>query len=201
MSGLAVLPELPYEYGALEPVISGEIMELHHSKHHQAYVTNFNKAVEALDDAKAKSDSAAIVNLTKALKFNGGGHVNHSIFWKNLAPVKEGGGAPPTGPLAEAINDGWGSLDNFITKFNAAAAGVEGSGWAWLALDPTTKALSIVTTPNQDPCGLTGNIPLLGIDVWEHAYYLQYKNVRPQYLANVWKVVNWADVGERYSSS
>uniref|UniRef100_A0A0D6R8W3 Superoxide dismutase n=1 Tax=Araucaria cunninghamii TaxID=56994 RepID=A0A0D6R8W3_ARACU len=185
------LPELPYEYSALEPVISGEIMTLHHQKHHQAYVTNYNKALEQLEEASAKKNAEAIVALQSAIKFNGGGHINHTVFWKNLAPVKEGGGEPPKGSLATAIDTQFGSLSALIDKMNTVGAGVQGSGWVWLGLNKDLKSLVVETTQNQDPLVTKGLLPLLGIDVWEHAYYLQYKNVRPDYLKNIWKVMNW----------
>ncbi|VAH38387.1 unnamed protein product [Triticum turgidum subsp. durum] len=167
------LPDLPYDFGALEPAVSGEIMRLHHQKHHATY---------------------------SAIKFNGGGHVNHSIFWKNLKPISEGGGEPPHGKLGWAIDEDFGSIEKLIKKMNAEGAALQGSGWVWLALDKEAKKLSVETTPNQDPLVTKGSnlYPLLGIDVWEHAYYLQYKNVRPDYLTNIWKVVNWKYAGEEY---
>ncbi|KAK3242911.1 Superoxide dismutase [Mn], mitochondrial [Cymbomonas tetramitiformis] len=195
----AALPDLPYDYNALAPIISPEIMELHHKKHHAAYVTNFNIAMEKYADAEAKGDLAAMIALQGAIKFNGGGHVNHSIFWQNLAPVKDC--APPSGELASSIEADFGSLDAMITKFNGSAAGVQGSGWGWLGYNKETGKLQIATTANQDPCSTTGLVPLLGIDVWEHAYYLQYKNVRPDYLKAVWQVVNWSDVGARLAAA
>eukprot|EP00736_Rhodelphis_marinus_P009918 Rmarinus@m.23919 len=195
------LPKLPYEYSALEPVISGEIMEIHHSKHHQTYVTNLNAAMEQLADAEKNNDIARMIALQSAIKFNGGGHVNHSIFWTNLAPPKEGGGAPPSGDLADAINKQWGSLDKFQETFSAQTAAVQGSGWGWLGYDKASKSLKIQTCANQDPLSTTGLIPLLGVDVWEHAYYLQYKNVRPAYLKEIWKIVNWQNVADRYNAA
>ncbi|XP_021909695.1 superoxide dismutase [Mn], mitochondrial-like [Carica papaya] len=194
------LPDLSYDYGALEPVISGEIMQLHHQKHHQAYITNYNKALEQLDQATQKGDSSTIVKLQSAIKFNGGGHINHSIFWKNLAPVREGGGEPPKGSLGWAIDTQFGSLEALIQKVNAEGAALQGSGWVWLAVDKEQKKLSVDTTANQDPLITKGSalVPLLGIDVWEHAYYLQYKNVRPDYLKNIWKVINWKYASEVY---
>lgn len=187
------LPDLAYDYGALEPVISGEIMQLHHQKHHQTYITNYNKALEQLDDAIAKGDASTAVKLQSAIKFNGGGHVNHSIFWKNLAPTREGGGEKPHGSLGWAIDQHFGSMEKLIAKMNAEGAAVQGSGWVWLAVDKELKRLVVETTANQDPLVTKGAslVPLLGIDVWEHAYYLQYKNVRPDYLKNIWKVINW----------
>ncbi|MCO5548932.1 hypothetical protein L7F22_002395 [Adiantum nelumboides] len=192
------LPELSYDYGALEPYISGEIMELHHSKHHKTYVTSFNTALEKFHDAK---DPQSIVALQSALKFNGGGHINHAIFWKNLAPKSQGGGEGPQGPLASAIATEYGSLEKLVAKMNSAGAAVQGSGWVWLGLNKELKHLVVETTANQDPLVSKGLVPLLGIDVWEHAYYLQYKNVRPDYLKNIWNVVNWKDVSQRYEEN
>ncbi|KAM7272007.1 hypothetical protein ACFE04_031221 [Oxalis oulophora] len=207
------LPELSYDYGALEPVISGEIMKIHHQKHHQTYVTNYNKALEQLHDSISKGhDASSTVKLQSAIKFNGGGHVNHSIFWKNLAPVQEGGGEPPKGSLGWSIDNHFGSLEALIAKMNAEGAALQGSGWVWLGLDKELKKLTVETTANQDPLVTKGPslVPLLGIDVWEHAYYLQaslillsivrilvmYKNVRPDYLKNIWKVMNWKYASE-----
>ncbi|KAD7480295.1 hypothetical protein E3N88_03431 [Mikania micrantha] len=219
------LPDLAYDYGALEPAISGEIMQLHHQKHHQTYITNYNKALEQLHDAIAKGDASAVVKLQSAIKFNGGGsifgfyiylypitlspcnasifagHVNHSIFWKNLAPPREGGGEPPHGSLGWAIDQHFGSMEKLIAKMNAEGAAVQGSGWVWLAVDKELKRLVVETTANQDPLVTKGAslVPLVGIDVWEHAYYLQYKNVRPDYLKNIWKVINWKFASEVYA--
>jgi len=191
------LPDLPYDYKELEPVISGEIMELHHKKHHQAYVNNLNAAMEKHLAAENKNDIATMISLQGAIKFNGGGHVNHSIFWTNLAPPKKGGGEPPKGELLQKIQTQWGSVDKFIEKFNAQTAAIQGSGWGWLGYNKEEDRLSIITTSNQDPLIISGNTPLLGIDVWEHAYYLQYKNARPDYLKAIWKVVNWQNVASR----
>eukprot|EP01102_Stenamoeba_stenopodia_P006847 TRINITY_DN1913_c0_g2_i2.p1 TRINITY_DN1913_c0_g2~~TRINITY_DN1913_c0_g2_i2.p1 ORF type:complete len:259 (-),score=64.62 TRINITY_DN1913_c0_g2_i2:178-897(-) len=196
------LPDMPYDYGALEPVIIGEIMKIHHQKHHNAYVTNLNAALDKYSSAVARNDIAEQIALQGAIRFNGGGHVNHSIFWTNLAPKKEGGGQPPSGPLAEAINKEFGSLDKFISQFNTASAAVQGSGWGWLVYNKATGRVQITTRPNQDPVSIEPNlVPLLGIDVWEHAYYLQYKNARPDYLKAIWEVVNWKNVAERYAAA
>ncbi len=192
------LPDMPYDFGALEPVISGEIMQLHYSKHHNAYVTNLNAALEKYQTAESKQDMAAMIALQQAIKFNGGGHVNHSIFWTNLAPVGKGGGEPPSGELAAAIQSDFGSLEQCIEKLSAQAVAIQGSGWGWLGLNPVTNRLVIATCANQDPLSTQGLVPLLGIDVWEHAYYLQYKNVRADYVKNIWKVVNWKNVEERF---
>lgn len=192
----ASLPDLPYDYGSLEPYVSAEIMQLHHAKHHQTYVNNYNVLAEKYEEAKARGDLEGMIAMQSGIRFNGGGHVNHSIFWKNLCPAKEY--VPPSGELERAIEECFGGLEQLKAKFNPAAASVQGSGWAWLALHPTTKKLQVITTSNQDPCSTTGLVPLLGVDVWEHAYYLQYKNVRPDYLKAIWNVVNWKDVAERY---
>ncbi|RKP33253.1 Manganese/iron superoxide dismutase, partial [Dimargaris cristalligena] len=191
------VPDLPYDYDALEPVINTEIMRLHHDKHHQAYVNGLNLAEEKLAEARHRQDLAAEIELQGMLKFNGGGHVNHSIFWTNLAPIKAGGGQLDKGDLLTAIQSKWGSLEAFTKEFNTKTAAVQGSGWGWLGYNANAKSLEIATCPNQDP--LTHLVPLLGIDVWEHAYYLQYKNVRPDYLTNIWKVVNWKNVEERFA--
>jgi Fe-Mn family superoxide dismutase len=193
------LPELPYDFGALEPVISGEIMQLHYTKHHQGYVNNLNAALEKYKDAEAKGDLAQMVALQGAIRFNGGGHINHSIFWTNLAPVGKGGGEGPKGDLLADVNKFFGSVDGLIDKMSALAVGIQGSGWAWLGFDAGMKRLVLATCANQDPLSVLGFVPLLGIDVWEHAYYLQYKNVRPDYVKNLWKIVNWKNVEERYS--
>lgn len=193
------LPNLPYDYSALEPVISAEIMQLHHQKHHNTYVTKLNAALEKYEQAQTTEDLSAMIALQPAIRFNGGGHINHSIFWTNLAPKSSGGGEPPTGDLADALNARWGSLDAFIENFNNVAAPIQGSGWCWLGFCKTTHQLVIETCSNQDPLLATKNaVPLLGVDVWEHAYYLQYKNARPEYLNAIWQVVNWANVSERY---
>mmetsp|Transcript_1769 Transcript_1769/g.2491 ORF Transcript_1769/g.2491 Transcript_1769/m.2491 type:complete len:231 (+) Transcript_1769:15-707(+) len=198
------LPELDYGYGALEPHISGEIMEIHHSKHHNTYVTNLNKTEGALKEAQASNDVEQQIALQSAMKFNGGGHINHSIFWKCLAPPKQGGGEKPdpNSPLAKALQSQFGDIDSFVSTFNTKTAAVQGSGWGWLAYNPTTKVVEIATTQNQDPLEpTTGLVPLLGIDVWEHAYYLQYRNVRPDYLNAIWNVVNWQEVQSRFDDA
>ncbi|KAG0497383.1 hypothetical protein HPP92_002074 [Vanilla planifolia] len=196
------LPDLSYDYDALEPAISAEIMHLHHQKHHQTYITNYNKALEQLEEAMNKGDTSKVVHLQSAIKFNGGGHVNHSIFWKNLKPTREGGGEPPHGALGWAIDQDFRSMEALVQKINSEGAALQGSGWVWLALDKETKKLRVETTANQDPLVTKGAnfIPLLGIDVWEHAYYLQYKNVRPDYLKNIWNVINWKYASEVYEN-
>jgi superoxide dismutase, Fe-Mn family len=171
-------------------------MEIHHSKHHAAYVNNYNKAIESLEAAQKAGDVEKVVSLQSQITFNGGGVVNHNLFFENLAPAKDAG--VPEGELLATIVRDFGSLDAFKTKFNAAAVGVQGSGWAWLVLDNATGRTAIVTRPNQDPVStVASQVPLLGIDVWEHAYYLQYKNVRPDYMTAIWNIVNWKVVAER----
>lgn len=192
-------PDLPYDFNALEPVISAEIMELHYTKHHQGYVTNLNAALEKYAAAEAKQDLTTMIELESAIRFNGGGHINHSIFWTNLSPQGQGG--EPGGILLEAIKKEFNSLENFIEKLNAKTIAIQGSGWGWLAYNKMQKRLAIVTRANQDPLGNECLIPLLGIDVWEHAYYLQYKNVRADYVKNIWKVVNWKNIQERYTAA
>ena len=194
-------PELPYDFNALEPVISAEIMELHYTKHHSGYVKNLNVALEKYFEANDRWDLEKMIALQNAINFNGGGHINHSIFWTNLAPEGKGGGAEPAGELAVAINKEFGSFENFKTKFNARTAAIQGSGWGWLGYCPENKIVEIVTCQNQDPLSTKGLIPLLGVDVWEHAYYLQYKNLRADYLKNIWRIINWKNIAERFEEA
>jgi len=195
------LPDLPYDFSALEPVISAEIMTLHYTKHHQTYVNNLNAALEKYAQAEKDQDVAAMIALQQAIRFNGGGHVNHAIFWTNLAPVGKGGGEAPKGDLAKEIQQTFGSFEALIEKFSTLAGGVQGSGWAWLGYSKADKRLQLATCANQDPLSTQGLVPLLGIDVWEHAYYLQYKNVRADYVKNIWKVVSWKNVEERFTKA
>ena len=189
------LPELGYDYGALAPSISGTIMELHHSKHHQAYVTGANAAVAALAAARDSGDFANVNKLEKDLAFNLGGHVNHSIFWTNLSPD---GGDKPVGELASAIDDNFGSFDKFTAHFTAAALGVQGSGWAALVWDSIGEKLLISQFFDQQSIFAAGTVPVLMLDVWEHAYYLDYKNVRADYVKAFWNIANWANVQQRF---
>lgn len=191
------LPDLPYDYNALEPVISTEIMKLHHGGHHKAYVTNLNVALEKYHEAETRGDVAAMIPLQAAIKFNGGGHINHSIFWSILAPVSQAGQGP-SGDLAKMIDRDFGSFDAFKEKFNAATIGIQGSGWGWLGYNKNLKRLEIATCANQDPLSTQGLIPLLGVDVWEHAYYLQYKNVRADYVKAIWQIFNWKNIEDRF---
>jgi Fe-Mn family superoxide dismutase len=193
------LPPLPYASDALEPHIDSQTMQIHHGKHHQAYVTNLNAAIEkapelaswSLDDLNSKINSVPEAVRT-AVRNNGGGHWNHSLFWTLMAPSA---GGEPTGALADGINKAFGSLVTFKEQFAAAGLGRFGSGWAWLVADK--GALSIMSTPNQDNPLMEGKNAILGVDVWEHAYYLKYQNRRADYLAAFWNVVNWAEVSKR----
>lgn len=192
------LPDLPYDYNALEPTISAEIMKLHHTKHHATYINNLNVAEEKLAEALHKKDTTSIIQLQKVIKFNGGGHINHSIFWKNLSPS----GGQIDANLKAAIESSFKSVDDMKEKMSQAAIGVQGSGWAWLGYCKNSGRIRVAATKNQDPLEVKhGLIPLLGIDVWEHAYYLQYKNVRPDYVKAIWKVVNWRDIAERFEKA
>ncbi|MBF4500200.1 superoxide dismutase [Savagea sp. SN6] len=194
------LPELPYAYDALEPHIDARTMEIHHTKHHNTYVTNVNAALEGHEDLASKSVEELISNMDAipedirtAVRNNGGGHANHSLFWEILSP---NGGGQPTGALADEINEKWGSFDAFKEEFGKAATTRFGSGWAWLVLD--NGKLDIMSTPNQDSPLMEGKTPILGLDVWEHAYYLNYQNRRPDYIGAFWNVVNWDEVAKRY---
>ncbi|HLP23740.1 MAG TPA: superoxide dismutase [Microbacteriaceae bacterium] len=192
------LPELPYDYSALEPSISATIMELHHSKHHAAYVAGTNAALAALAEARATNSLANVNKLEKDLAFNLGGHVNHSIFWTNMSPD---GGDKPVGELAAAIDDQFGSFDAFRAHFTAVAMGVQGSGWAVLAWDSLGQRLVLLQFFDQQANMPAGVVPLLMLDVWEHAYYLDYKNVRADYVNAFWNIVNWDNVAKRFATS
>ena len=198
-----VLPPLPYAPDALEPYIDKMTMEIHHGKHHNAYVTNLNKALEGHADLQSlsidqllKSLDRVPENIRAAVRNNGGGHWNHSMFWKLM---KKGGGGEPKGALADAIKSSFGSFADFKTKFAAAAVGRFGSGWAWIVLKD--GKLSIESTPNQDNPLMAGGKAICGLDVWEHAYYLKYQNRRPDYIEAWWNVVNWDEVASHYSAA
>lgn len=197
------LPQLPYSFNALEPHIDAKTMEIHHGKHHQAYVTNLNNAI-ANTDADKLSIEEICKNISKypaPVRNNGGGHYNHSLFWTLM---KQNGGGNPSGSLGEAINSSFGSFDEFKTKFAAAGTGRFGSGWAWLIVG-ADKKLAITSTPNQDnplmDVAEAKGTPILGLDVWEHAYYLNYQNRRPDYITAWWNVVNWDEAAKRFSAA
>jgi superoxide dismutase, Fe-Mn family len=196
------LPDLPYDYAALEPTIDEQTMRIHHGKHHQAYVDNANKALEGTEWAERPVDEI-LVNLDSipedrrtAARNNVGGHANHALFWEIMRP---GGGGEPGGALAEAIGTSFGSLDALKEQVNDAGVKRFGSGWTWLVADG--GSLSVTSTPNQDSPVMEGKTPILGIDVWEHAYYLSYQNRRPDYLAAWWNVVNWEAVSQRFEQA
>lgn len=197
------LPELPYGYDALEPHIDARTMEIHHTKHHQAYINKVNGALEGHPDLAAKSiedlvsDLAAVPEAIRgAVRNNGGGHANHSLFWTVMKP---GGGGEPSGDIGAAIASTFGSFDNFKTEFNNAGATRFGSGWAWLTVD--NGSLKVESSPNQDSPLSEGRTPILGLDVWEHAYYLHYQNRRPDYISAFWNVVNWDEVASRFAAA
>ncbi|CAA0825201.1 Superoxide dismutase [Striga hermonthica] len=195
------LPPLEYGYLDYEPAIRNDIMLLHHTEHHQAYVTNYNKALDQLDSATASGDASAVVKLQEALKLNAGGHINHSLFWKCIAPCRERGGEPPRDGLCWAIKKNFGCLESLKQKMTTEAAALPGSGWVWLGVDcQNIKRLIVETTANDDPLvtKVPTLVPLLGIDVCEHAYYLQYENAREDYLKNIWKVISWRYANEVY---
>lgn len=197
------LPDLPYAFDALEPYIDEETMHLHHDKHHNTYVTNLNAAIEKHPELGEKtieellSDMDAVpTDIKTAVRNNGGGHANHSFFWKIMAP---NAGGEPTGAIKEAIDEAFGDFATFKEEFKKAAAGRFGSGWAWLVME--NGKLAITSTANQDSPLMEGKTPILGLDVWEHAYYLKYKNVRPDYIEAFWDLVNWEEVNNRLSTA
>ncbi|MBA4535835.1 superoxide dismutase [Bacillus aquiflavi] len=197
------LPKLPYAYDALEPHIDKETMNIHHTKHHNTYVTNLNNALDGNASLLEKSVEDVIANLgavpesaRTAVRNNGGGHANHSLFWQVISP---NGGGEPKGELLEAINKQFGSYESFKEEFSKAATTRFGSGWAWLVVN--NGELEVTSTPNQDSPLMEGKTPILGLDVWEHAYYLKYQNRRPEYINAFWNVVNWNEVAKRYSAA
>ena len=197
------LPDLPYGYDALEPYIDVETMHLHHDKHHNTYVTNLNAAIEKYPELGEQSIEELMKNLNEvpedirtAVRNNGGGHANHSFFWKIMAP---NAGGEPTGAIKEAIDQAFGSFEKMKEEFKTAATGRFGSGWAWLVLN--NGKLEITSTANQDSPLTDGKTPIIGLDVWEHAYYLKYKNVRPDYIAAFWDVVNWDQANENLAAA
>lgn len=197
------LPQLPYAYDALEPHIDKETMNIHHSKHHNTYVTNLNNALAGNEELLSKSVEEVIANLDAvpeaartAVRNNGGGHANHTLFWQILSP---NGGGEPTGDLLAAINAKFGSVESFKEEFAKAATTRFGSGWAWLAVN--NGELEVTSTPNQDSPLMEGKTPILGLDVWEHAYYLKFQNRRPDYISTFWNVVNWDEVSKRFAEA
>ena len=198
--GKVTLPKLDYGYADLEPVLSEQLLTLHHTKHHQNYVDTYNKLLDEFTEAKNKNDVYKIVSLTPGLKFNLGSHINHSIYWKNLCPIKNGGGkVPENSKLVEKIKSQWGSVDKFIADFIDNIMKIQGSGWGNLAYNKTTKCLEYLETKDQDPVALKSNyVAILCIDGWEHAWYVKYLNVKKSYYTEIWKIVNWQDLEKRY---
>ena len=203
--GEYVLPPLPDDKAALEPHLDAQTMEIHHGRHHKAYVDGLNKALKALRDIREGGDAALIKHWSREVSFHGSGHVNHTLFWNMMAPAGKGGGGTPGGSLAKAIDRDFGGFDKFVAHFKAAAGSVEGGGWAWLVVNGGT--LEICSTANQDNpvmgraiAGCEGT-PILGLDVWEHAYYLKYQNRRADYIGAWWNVVNWTKVAEWFASA
>jgi len=192
------LPDLPYDYGALEPHISGQIMELHHDKHHAAYVKGANTALEQMAEARDKTSFGTVNLLEKNLAFNLGGHINHSIFWPNMSPD---GGDKPDGELGAAIDEFFGSFDGFRGQFEAAAGGLQGSGWSMLVWDTLGQRLNVMQLFDQQGNLPAAQIPIVLLDMWEHAFYLQYKNVKTDYIGAWWNVVNWADAQARFAAA
>ncbi|MGM0590704.1 MAG: superoxide dismutase [Halobacteriota archaeon] len=192
------LPPLPYDYDALEPHIDARIMELHHDVHHQGYVNGANAALDTLESMRESGDYGGIKSVKRDLSFNLSGHVNHSIFWENMSPD---GGGEPAGPLADAIEADFGSFEAFTEDFSEASKAVEGSGWGMLVHDPVADTLMVIQAENHNNRAVQGSTPLLVLDVWEHAYYLQYENKRGDYVDAFWNVVNWDDVAARYDAA
>ncbi|MBW4641784.1 MAG: superoxide dismutase [Goleter apudmare HA4340-LM2] len=198
------LPPLPYNYDALEPYIDTQTMQLHHDQHHQAYVSNVNAALEKHPELNSKSIEELIININSLPKDiqatvcnNGGGHINHAMFWQIMAPHADG---EPTGAIADVINDNFGNFENFKQRFNDSGVKQFGSGWVWLVRTPENR-FEIISTHNQDSPITSGSFPIMGNDVWEHAYYLKYQNRRPEYLKQWWNVVNWDEINKRLQIS
>jgi len=204
--GKYTLPEMPYAYDALEPHIDAQTMEIHHSKHHQKYTDGMNGALEKLSPELQEKDIEEILSninqvpddVKGAINFNGGGYDNHKLFWNSM---KQNGGGEPTGAIADAINDSFGSFAEFKELFSSKTAPLQGSGWGWLVYNPSSGKVEYHAMSNQDSPRTKGLVPLLGLDVWEHAYYLKYQNKRPDYIAAWWNVINWDEVNDRFSKA
>ncbi len=204
--GKYTLPEMPYAYDALEPHIDAQTMEIHHTKHHQKYTDTMNGALEKLSPELQDKDIEEILSninqipddVKGAINFNGGGYDNHKLFWNSM---KQNGGGEPTGAIADAINDSFGSFAEFKELFSSKTAPIQGSGWGWLVYNPSSGKVEYQAMSNQDSPRTKGLVPLLGLDVWEHAYYLKYQNKRPDYIAAWWNVINWDEVNDRFSKA
>ena len=203
MTTKLTLPKLDYEYADLEPVLSEELIKIHHSKHHQNYIDTYNKLLDEFDIAKVENDINKIASLTTNLKFNLGSHINHSIYWKNLCPIKNGGGQiPENSNLIKQIIIQWGSVEYFKEDFINQIMKIQGSGWGNLVYNKITKCLEYLETKDQDPVALKSNlVPILCIDGWEHAWYLKYRNVKKSYYTEIWKIINWADLDKRFNEA
>ena len=204
--GKYTLPEMPYAYDALEPHIDAQTMEIHHTRHHQKYTDTMNGALEKLSPELQDKDIEEILSninqvpddVKGAINFNGGGYDNHKLFWNSM---KQNGGGEPTGAIADAINDSFGSFAEFKELFSSKTAPIQGSGWGWLVYNPNSGKVEYKAMPNQTSPRTEGLVPLLGLDVWEHAYYLKYQNKRPDYIAAWWNVINWDEVNDRFSKA
>ncbi|MBI4872889.1 MAG: superoxide dismutase [Candidatus Riflebacteria bacterium] len=193
------LPSLPYPFEALEPHLDAETLKIHHGKHHKAYVDGYNKAEEALAAARAAGNFDLVQHYTRLLAFHGGGHFNHTNFWQTMAPANKGGGGEPTATLLEQILMDFGSFEKFKAQFQATAVGVEGNGWAWLVWQPDVQKLGIQAVMNHQYQTTVSSLPLVGVDVWEHAYYLKYRNLRADFVTAWWNVVNWPEGLRRFN--
>ncbi|HHN78023.1 MAG TPA: superoxide dismutase [Phycisphaerales bacterium] len=201
-TGAYELPPLPYAYDALEPHIDAQTMRIHHDKHHAGYVRGLNRAVVKLRDIReGKGDVGLIKHWSRELAFHGSGHVNHTLFWTGMAPAGKGGGGYPAGDLAERIDRDFGTFEQFVAQFKAASKSVEGSGWGWLVLDTLSGRLLVTQTEKHQNQAMAGAVPLLGVDVWEHAYYLKYQNRRGDYITAFLNVVNWPEIARRYDAA
>ena len=197
----AVLPDLPYDYNDLAPVLTKDLMELHHGKHHRKYVDDFNMFTELHHNAVAKGDHSLALKFVDKIKFTQGGHFNHAFLWESMSPVNKHGGVLPShdSPLGKALKSNFGSIEAVIERSQELAKDLQGSGWVWMAYDPKVKSLVLTTTKNQDTVSQLGLEPLLNIDVWEHAFYLTYLNRKDKYMQDIWTVINWKKVEERFN--
>ncbi len=200
-AGEYTLPPLPYAYDALEPHIDAQTMEIHHSKHHAGYVRGLNRALRELAAARQAQDAGLVKHWSREVSFHGSGHVNHTLFWHSMKPAGEGGGGGPTGALAEAMRASFGSVEQGLWQFKAASRSVEASGWGWLVHDPVSGGLLVIQGEKQQDLMMTGVVPLLGLDVWEHAYYLRYQNRRADYVEAFMNVVDWEAVARRHAAA
>ncbi|NGX56290.1 MAG: Superoxide dismutase [Mn] 1 [Candidatus Anoxychlamydiales bacterium] len=196
------LPDLPYAYGDLEPILTAEMMEIHHDKHHRAYVTKLNETLEKYHEAEVKKDAETMVKLQSAIKFNGGGHISHSIYWEILAPQNKGGGeVDKNSSIYKAIEKDFGSFENLQEEFNSKSAVVQGSGWGWLGYNRKSKHLIVHTCSNHNLLSAIEIIPIFCVDVWEHAYYLKYKNNRLSFIKGFWGILNWKEIENKYKKA